>query len=176
MLFSFARGSVHAAGAQSGRFHLEEATIADVHRAIRAKQITATQLVQLYFKRIEAYNGVCVKGEVDPATGLQLGTIEPIENAGQINAVTTINIRGKRTKTDSADNDPNMPDALEVAKSLDEYFAKTGRFVGPLHGIPLAVKDQFDTFDMRTTSGADEQQNLATIFFHMQFRISILVR
>ena len=154
MLFSFARGSVHAAGAQSGRFHLEEATIADVHRAIRAKQITATQLVQLYFKRIEAYNGVCVKGEVDPATGLQLGTIEPIENAGQINAVTTINIRGKRTKTDSADNDPNMPDALEVAKSLDEYFAKTGRFVGPLHGIPLAVKDQFDTFDMRTTSGA----------------------
>jgi hypothetical protein len=49
------------AGAQSGRFHLEGATIAAVHRAIRAKQITATQLVQLYFKRIEAYNGVCVK-------------------------------------------------------------------------------------------------------------------
>jgi hypothetical protein len=36
------------------RFHLEEATIADVHRAIRAKEITAEQLVQLYFKRIEA--------------------------------------------------------------------------------------------------------------------------
>ena len=56
------------AGAQSGRFHLEEATIVGVHRAIRAKQITATQLVQLYFKRIEAYNGTCVKGDVDPAT------------------------------------------------------------------------------------------------------------
>jgi hypothetical protein len=37
--------------AQSGwQFHLEEATIADVHRAIRAKQITAEQLVSLYFK------------------------------------------------------------------------------------------------------------------------------
>ena len=60
MLFSLARGNVRAAGAQSGRFHLEEATIADVHRAIRAKQITATQIVQLYFKRIEAYNGLVV--------------------------------------------------------------------------------------------------------------------
>src|SRR5262245_14708037 len=60
------------------RFHLEESTIADVHRAIRAKQITATELVGLYFKRIEAYNGTCVKGEIDPATGLMLGEIWPI--------------------------------------------------------------------------------------------------
>ena len=27
--------------------------------------------------------------------------------------------------------------------------------VGPLHGVVIAVKDQYDTFDMRTTSGAD---------------------
>ena len=52
-----------ASAASAPRFHLEEATIADVHRAIRAKEITAEQLVQLYFKRIEAYNGTCVKGE-----------------------------------------------------------------------------------------------------------------
>ena len=70
-----------AAKAASG-FHLEEASIADVHRAIRAGQITAVQLVNLYFKRIDAYNGTCVKGEVDPATGLMLGEITPIENAG----------------------------------------------------------------------------------------------
>jgi len=87
----------HAA-AQGWRFHLEEATIADVHRAIRAKQITVTQLVNLYFKRIEAYNGTCVKGEADPATGLMLGDLTPIENAGQINAYMTLNIRGKRSK------------------------------------------------------------------------------
>ncbi len=38
-------------------FHLEEATIADVHRAIRAGQITCHQLVQLYINRARAYNG-----------------------------------------------------------------------------------------------------------------------
>src|SRR5260221_11543201 len=85
----------------ASRFHLEEATIADVHRAIRAKEITAEQLVQLYLRRIEAYNGTCVKGEVDPATGHMFGEIIPIENAGQVNAYMTLNIRGKRSKTDS---------------------------------------------------------------------------
>src|ERR1700676_1027154 len=39
------------------RFHLQEATIADVHRAIRAGQITCRQLVQLYLNRARAYNG-----------------------------------------------------------------------------------------------------------------------
>jgi amidase len=33
----------------------------------------------------------------------------------------------------------------------------TRRLVGPLHGIVMAIKDQYDTFDMRTTSGADAQ-------------------
>jgi amidase len=112
-----------AKAASAPRFHLEEATIADVHRAIRAKEITAEQLVQHYFKRIGAYNGTCVKGEVDPATGLMLGEIAPIENAGQVNAYMTLNIRGKRSKTDPADNDPTVPDALETARAQDAYFA-----------------------------------------------------
>ena len=154
MLLSWTSSFMHPAGAQSRRFHLEEATIADVQRAIRSKQITATQLVQLYFKRIDAYNGTCVKGEVDPATGLMLGDLTPIENAGQLNAYMTQNIRGKRSKSDTADNDPKMPDALEVARAQDAYFARTGKFVGPLHGIPFAIKDNYDTADMRTTAGA----------------------
>ena len=79
----------HAA-AQGWQFHLEEATIGDVHRAIRAKQITAEQLVSLYFKRIEAYNGTCVKGDIDSVTGLMLGDLTAIENAGQINAYMTL--------------------------------------------------------------------------------------
>ena len=136
------------------RFHLEESTIADAQRAIRAKEITAEQIVQLYFKRIEAYNGTCVKGDIDPATGLMLGDLTPIENAGQLNANMTLNVRGQRSKTDKADSDPKMADALEVARAQDAHFARTGEFVGPLHGIPFAIKDQFDTFDMRTTSGA----------------------
>ena len=143
-----------AKAASAPRFHLEETTIADVYRAFRAKEITAEQLVQLYFQRIEAYNGTCVHGAVDPATGLMLGEITPVENAGQVNAYITLNIRGKRSKTDAADNDPKMPDALETARAQDEYFARTGNFVGPLHGIPIAVKDNDDTIDMRTTAGA----------------------
>ena len=55
------------------------------------------------------------------------------------------------------DNNPNMPDALEVAAAQDRQFKRTGRLVGPLHGVVMAIKDQYDTFDMRTTSGADAQ-------------------
>lgn len=144
-----------AATASAESFHLEEATITDVHRAFLAKKLTAAKLVQMYLKRIEAYNGVCVRGAVDPATGLFLGDITPIENAGQINALITLNVRGKRSKTDLVDNDPSMPDALETARALDEHLAKTGKLVGPLHGIPMAVKDLCDTRDMRSTNGAD---------------------
>ena len=50
-----------------------------------------------------------------------------------------------------------MPDALEVAAAQDRQFKQTGRLVGPLHGVVMAIKDQYDTFDLRTTSGADAQ-------------------
>ena len=59
--------------AETKGFRLEEATIADVHRAFRAKKLTAAQLVNLYLKRIKAYNGTCVEGALDPATGIALG-------------------------------------------------------------------------------------------------------
>jgi Asp-tRNA(Asn)/Glu-tRNA(Gln) amidotransferase A subunit family amidase len=50
-----------------------------------------------------------------------------------------------------------MPDALETAAAQDRAFARTGTLVGPLHGVVMAIKDQYDTRDMRTTSGADAQ-------------------
>ncbi|RDW73593.1 hypothetical protein BP5796_07035 [Coleophoma crateriformis] len=34
-------------------------------------------------------------------------------------------------------------EALIRAKQLDEHLAKTGKVVGPLHGLPISVKDQF---------------------------------
>ena len=46
------------ANSQQSRFHLQEATIDDIHQAIRAGQITCRGLVQLYLNRAKAYNGV----------------------------------------------------------------------------------------------------------------------
>jgi amidase len=144
------------------KFQIVEATIADIHKAIKSKQLTSTQLVNMYLARIKAYNGTCV----NEPEGI-LGPVSPIPHAGAINALMTLNLRPAarkkwgfddrkaRSMTDLVDNDPNMPDALEVAAALDLRFARTGQLAGPLHGIVLSIKDMIDTYDMRTTSGAD---------------------
>ena len=146
------------------RFHLEEATIASIQSAIRGGQITTVGLVELYLKRIKAYNGTCV----NEPKGI-LGPITTIPNAGQINALSTLNLRPDtrttwgfddrkaRSLTDRTDDSRSMPDALEVAAAQDRQFKQTGNLAGPLHGVVMAIKDQYDTFDMRTTSGADAQ-------------------
>src|SRR5579871_728916 len=69
-----------AGAAESGKFHLEEATIADIQRAILAKQITSTQLLKLYLKRIQAYNGL----GVEEPNGM-LGKVKIIPHAKGIN-------------------------------------------------------------------------------------------
>ncbi|MCZ6489908.1 MAG: amidase family protein, partial [Acidobacteria bacterium] len=45
------------------------------------------------------------------------------------------------------------PRALEEADELDAAFSASG-LVGPLHGIPVIVKDQADAKDMPTTMGS----------------------
>jgi amidase len=45
------------------------------------------------------------------------------------------------------------PNALEIAKQLDQEL-KDGKSRGPLHGIPVIIKDNIDTQDMPTTAGA----------------------
>jgi amidase len=54
----------------------------------------------------------------------------------QLNAIITVN-----------------PNALAIADSLDRERA-AGRIRGPLHGIPVALKDNIHTTDMPTTGGA----------------------
>jgi amidase len=43
--------------------------------------------------------------------------------------------------------------AKEYAANLDSYLEETGKLKGPLHGIPVLVKDQGETFDIITTFG-----------------------
>lgn len=45
------------------------------------------------------------------------------------------------------------PKVLEIADELDNKFKESG-FIGPLHGIPVLLKDNVDTGDMPTTAGS----------------------
>ena len=92
----------------------EEATIADIHAAFKAKTLTCRGLVQMYLDRIEAYDK---KG---PALNAIVGT---------------------------------NPSALKTADALDARFAQSGP-VGPLHCVPLIVKDNYETTVMPTSAGS----------------------
>ncbi|KAI0887148.1 amidase [Annulohypoxylon maeteangense] len=43
--------------------------------------------------------------------------------------------------------------ALTTAKALDEHLAKTGKPVGPLHGLPISLKDNFNLKGLDATVG-----------------------
>ncbi len=110
-------GATNILGARaqtSPPFQALETTIDDVHAALRAKRLTCRALVELYLRRIDAY-----------------------DKAGpRLNAVQTIN-----------------PHARQEADRLDATFRSSGP-VGPLHCIPVLVKDQVETSDMPTTFGS----------------------
>src|SRR5437762_5690352 len=152
------------ASAQTAKFRIEEATIEDIQSAILRGELTSTRVVELYLNLIKAYNGTCVN---QPDGVLGLGPITRMRKARQLNALLSLNLRPAkrqalgfdprkaRSMTDPVDNNPAMPDALEVAARQDAYFASTGKLIGPLHGVAFSIKDQYDTFDMRTTGGMD---------------------
>lgn len=80
------------------------------------------------------------KGELDAesVTRAYLDRIAEIDDDGpRLNAIIAIN-----------------PDALAIARELDRRFAESGP-VGPLHGVPVVLKDNIDTGDaMATTAGS----------------------
>jgi amidase len=102
---------------QGGAFRLystQEATIADIHAAMNAGELSCRSLVQMYLDRIAAYD------KQGPA----------------LNAIVLVN-----------------PNALVLADALDARFAQSG-FTGPLHCIPIIVKDNYNTVDLPTSAGS----------------------
>src|SRR5499433_3333726 len=209
-------------------FRLEEATIDEMHAAIRAGEITCVQIVQHYINRARAFNGVAsalvtedgapmpqamgtvragaplpfptgtvkastvfpdldrYKGKPleygrmeatasDPTVPQQYGMIVGIPDAGQVNALATLNIRGERSVTCRGDFDRHpskgplppgappvcevfrhYPDALERAAELDAAYGRDPDLeTMPMYGVGLSCKDSFDTKDMRSTGGGD---------------------
>ena len=209
-------------------FRLEEATIDDLHQAIRDGRTTCVAVVQQYIDRVRAYNGVSsmlvtadgepvadapgvVRGGApirfptqtvkasailpdldkyrgpplefgrmeptasDPSVQQQFGMIVGIPNAGQVNALGTLNIRGERSVTCRGDFDRHpsqgplppgappvcemfrqQPDALERAAELDAAYGSNPDLEAmPMYGVVFSFKDPFDTKDMRSTGGGD---------------------
>ncbi len=209
-------------------FRLEEATIEELHAAIRAGVTTCQATVEHYLARVRAFNGVAsmlvtadgapvpeAKGTVrggaalrfptrtvnastilpdlnryqgpplefgrmeatasDPSVMQQFGMIAGIPNAGQVNALGTLNIRGERSVTCRGDYDRHpslgplppgappiceyfrhLPDALERAAELDATYGRNPDLEKmPMYGVVFSFKDPFDTKDMRSTGGGD---------------------
>ena len=111
----------------------------------------------------------------DPDVQAQYGMVAGVPNAGQVNALSTLNLRGERSVTcrGACDAHPStgelpascpavceafrqQPDAVERAVELDaRYGVDPDLDRLPMYCIPLAFKDVYDTRDMRTTTAAD---------------------
>jgi amidase len=116
----------------------------------------------------------------DPAVQQQFGMIAGIPNAGQLNALATLNIRGERSVTCKGDFDRHVsegplppgappicdefrrfPDALERAAELDATYGPHPYLEQmPMYGVVFSFKDPFDTKDMRTTGGGDARYDI----------------
>ncbi|KAK7211556.1 hypothetical protein V2G26_018734 [Clonostachys chloroleuca] len=93
---------------------------------------------------------------------ITIGQIHAAYKDGRVTAeALTAAFLDRIQKIDKADDGPKLNStlaingaALEEAKRLDVSFAKDGRFVGPLHGIPVVVKDHLKTKGMPNTYGS----------------------
>jgi Asp-tRNA(Asn)/Glu-tRNA(Gln) amidotransferase A subunit family amidase len=111
----------------------------------------------------------------DPSVQQQYGMRVGIPNAGQLNALETLNIRGERSVTCKGDFDKapsagplpagapaaceefrKLPDALERAAELDkQYGSKPDLANLPMYCAVFSLKNWYDAKDMRATGGND---------------------
>src|SRR4051795_6741 len=133
------------------------------------------------FPDLDKYEGKPLEfGRMEPTASdrsvqQQYGMIVGKPDAGQLNALSTLNIRGERSATCKGEFDrhPSLgalppgappicevfrhyPDALERAAELDaKYGTNPPLDEMPMYGVVFSFKDPFDTKDMRTTAGGD---------------------
>lgn len=104
-------------------------------------------------------------GQCDPGTNLQIheadiATVHRMIRAGRITArqlvdaslarIDAYDQRGPALNTIICVN----PRARQRADALDANFLRSGKLSGPLHGIPMIIKDNYDTSDLPTTAGS----------------------
>ena len=88
-----------------------------------------------------------------------IGEIQEAMRGGTLNAADLVECYLRRIDTyDQAGPKINCivninENARERAAELDDAFARAGEFTGPLHGIPVLVKDCIETNDAPTTFG-----------------------
>ncbi len=132
-------------------------------RRSSAKEITTVDVVNLYLARIKAYNGTCVnQPEGLLGSDYDDSARRPAERARHAEPAARHAEGVGLRRPQGAQHDGSRRTTIRRCRTRwrwrpqqDRKFAETGKLVGPLHGVVMAIKDWYDTFDMRTTAGAD---------------------
>jgi amidase len=123
--------------AETKPFQLEEATIADLHAAIREGRTTVTEVVQRYLARVRAYNGVAsvlvtLDGEPVPETTGVLRAGQPLRFPKETVKAATI-----LPDLDKYQGPPIEYGRMEATASKPEVPQQFGMIVGVRNGKQL---------------------------------------
>jgi Asp-tRNA(Asn)/Glu-tRNA(Gln) amidotransferase A subunit family amidase len=105
-----------------------------------------TILTRHVHRAIDAHRRVCI------VLLLELFLSHSIDEHRRIGTFSSLTVREVLADVDSL-TEILFDDATKQATKLDRYFEKHGELVGPLHGICMTLKDQFDVEGFDSTLG-----------------------